>query len=51
MAGANGPTSAAGTPDTPNPQGGVEKPEAGDSNAEPREKEQDKAGQDQNEDG
>ena len=56
MAGTNGPTSLGGTPDTPNPQGGV--PPSDKTAADPKRKDaataeppQDKTPQDQNEDG
>ncbi len=56
MAGANGPTSLGGTPDTPNPMGGAEPSEKARQDAERKEAEnseppQDKPSQDQNEDG
>lgn len=55
MAGTNGPTSLAGTPDTPNPQGGAQPSDkakdAKRNDAQTDEPPQDKAPQDQNEDG
>ena len=41
MAGTNGPTSVAGTVDTPNPEGGpVKDPDTGDKGAKPKEKDE-----------
>ena len=56
MAGANGPTSVGGTPDTPNPMGGAEPSEKATTDAKRKEAEtdkppQDKPPEDQNEDG
>ncbi|RYB07114.1 hypothetical protein [Lichenibacterium ramalinae] len=55
MAGANGPTSLGGTPDTPNPQGGAQPndkaKDAQRKEAQTEKAPQDKPPQDQNEDG